>query len=408
MTRSLGSVPFVLIDDARPHYARPQGEQPHGGGRPVMLYRDPAERIEARSIAQVRPALDRVRQAQQRGLHAAGFLSYEAGLALEERLGRLDTRLREDDPPLLWFGLFETAEPLSDAQMADLLGEGQARGVQAAPLIDRAAYERAFAAVRERIVAGDIYQANLTFPCHVAVGGDPLAFYRTVRPWAAAGHGALVFTGDHWLLSFSPELFFSLEGRDLTTRPMKGTALRDADPARDAAHARELASDPKQRAENLMIVDLLRNDLSRIAEPGSVAVPHLFTVESYPTVHQMVSTVTGRLAEGLRAVDALEALFPCGSITGAPKIRAMEIIHEVERSPRGPYTGSIGVIDAQGDALFNVAIRTICVKDGADIGVIGLGSGLVVDSVAANEWHECLDKGRFLSSPQAGGDDERG
>lgn len=396
MSRPLDSVPFVLMDDARPH-----------GGRPAMLYRDPVERIETRTLAQVRPALDRLRQAQGRGLHAAGYLSYEAGLALEGRLERLDPRLREGDPPLLWFGLFETAERLSPEQLAGVLGEGRARGARAEPLIDRAAYDRAFAGVRDRIIAGDIYQANLTFPCRVPVGDDPLAFYRAVRPQAAAGHGALVFTGDHWLLSFSPELFFSLEGRALTTRPMKGTALRDADPARDAANARELASDPKQRAENLMIVDLLRNDLSRIAKPGSVAVPHLFTVESYPTVHQMVSTVTGQLTDGLSAVDALEALFPCGSITGAPKIRAMEIIHELESAPRGPYTGSIGVISAAGDALFNVAIRTISVKDGEDVGVIGLGSGLVVDSVAANEWHECLDKGRFLS-PSHGGRDDAG
>ncbi len=146
-----------------------------------------------------------------------------------------------------------------------------------------------------------------------------------------------------------------------------------------------------------MIVDLLRNDLSRIAVPGSVAVPDLFTVESYPTVHQMVSGVTARLAPGRDAIDALAALFPCGSITGAPKIRAMEIIHAQECRARGPYTGTVGFVDAGGDACFNVAIRTICVKEGAENGVIGLGSGLVADSTVVSEWNECLDKGRFLS-----------
>jgi len=401
MSRMPVSVPFVLLDDARVE-----------GRRPLMLYRNPVEQIMARTLDEVRPALAKLREGQARGLHAAGYLAYEAGLALEPKLARIDARQGVEDAPLLWFGLFEQAEELDEAALDALLGQGPGQGeatpATPEPLVDQQGYEAAFDRVHEHIVAGDIYQANFTFPCRVRVGDDPLAFYRTIRPRAAAGHGALVFTGTHWLLSFSPELFFQLEGRALTTRPMKGTALRSPDPVVDRAYAEELASDPKQRAENLMIVDLLRNDLSRIAEPGSVQVPHLFTVESYPTVHQMVSTVTGRLADGLGAADALEALFPCGSITGAPKIRAMEIIHEVERHPRGAYTGSIGVIEAGGDALFNVAIRTICVKDGAQDGMIGLGSGLVVDSMAVNEWHECLDKGRFLSFPLAGDADERG
>ncbi len=394
MSLSPVSAPFVLIDDARSQ-----------GARPAMAYRHPVEVIAARSLEEVRPALHALRAARARGLHAAGYMSYEAGFALEPRLRHLDPRLGEGDPPLLWFGLFETAE-LVEPDALSLRAEADGLHAAPVPLIDRAGYDAAFARIREAIVAGDIYQANFTFPCTVEVGDDPLAFYRAVRPRASAGHGALVFTGEHWLLSFSPELFFALDGRTLTTRPMKGTALRDSDLARDDAQARALAADPKQRAENLMIVDLLRNDLSRIAEPGSVAVPHLFTVESYPTVHQMVSTVTGRLEEGRDAVDVLEALFPCGSITGAPKIRAMEIIHEVEPHARGPYTGSIGVIDAEGDALFNVAIRTVSVKYGDSIGTIGLGSGLVVDSVAANEWHECLDKGRFLSTSPTGGADD--
>ncbi len=397
MSRTPISVPFVLMDDARME-----------GRRPLMLYRNPVEQIVARTLAEVRPALDRLREGQARGLHAAGYLAYEAGLALEPKLAKIDARLGVEDAPLLWFGLFEKGEELDDAALDALLGHGDATLTPPEPVVSQHEYEAAFARVHEHIVAGDIYQANFTFPSRVHVGENPLASYRMIRPRAAAGHGALVFTGTHWLLSFSPELFFQLEDRALTTRPMKGTALRSPDPATDLANAEVLASDPKQRAENLMIVDLLRNDLSRIAEPGSVQVPHLFAVESYPTVHQMVSTVTGNLVAGLGAVDALEALFPCGSITGAPKIRAMEIIHEVERHPRGPYAGSIGVIEARGNALFNVAIRTICVKDGAQNGVIGLGSGLVVDSIAVNEWHECLDKGRFLSFSLGGGSDERG
>lgn len=378
--------PFVLLDDARP-----------GGG--AALYRAPVGTIRADRLDEVEPALDALRAARAKGLHAAGYLAYEAGFALEPRLRGLDPRHAPGDPPLLWFGLFARKEPVAPGVL-DGAAEG---GAEAEPTIRREAYWAGFAAVRRAILAGDVYQANLTFPCSVDVGADPAAFYRAVRPRAAAGHGALLFTGAHWLLSFSPELFFTLEGGVLTTRPMKGTARRRADAAQDAAAARELAADPKQRAENLMIVDLLRNDLARIAEPGSVAVPRLFAVERYPTVHQMVSTVTARLAAGRDAVDALRALFPCGSITGAPKIRAMELLHGLEARARGPYTGAVGVLEAGGDAAFNVAIRTLCVREGDTRGTLGLGAGLVVDSVAANEWDECLDKGRFLAVGLAGG-----
>lgn len=379
--------PFLLFDDARVDASRP--------GR---LYCEPVAVIEARTPDEVGPAMDRLGVARKAGLHVAGYMSYEAGYALEPKLRALDPRGDEGAPPLLWFGLFEGFEEV-DPRDASWLSGALAPPVSVPePVISEQDYAAGFAAVREAIVAGDIYQANFTFPCRVAVGPDPVAFYRAVRPRAAAGHGALVFTGGHWLLSFSPELFFTLECGQLTARPMKGTAPRDADPARDAAHARALAADPKQRAENLMIVDLLRNDLSRIALPGSVRVPELFTVESYPTVHQMTSTVIAQIDPAHDAVEALAALFPCGSITGAPKIRAMEIIHEQERHARGPYTGSIGYIDPGGDACFNVAIRTICVKDGEEEGAIGLGSGLVADSTATSEWNECLHKGRFVSS----------
>lgn len=394
MGARLPSTPFVLLDDARSG----------GAARPARLYADPVGIVRADRMADVVPALERLRAAQSEGLHVAGFMGYEAGYALEPRLSGLDVRWESDAPPLLWFGLFDRVEEIAAEQVPALFPAHHGRLTTPAPLISRADYAAAFAAIREKIIAGDIYQANLTFPSAVDVGDDPAALYGAIRPHAAAGHGALVFTGDHWLLSFSPEQFFALEGDRLVTRPMKGTALRDADPARDAASAAALRADPKQRAENLMIVDLLRNDLSRIAAPGSVAVPELFSIESYPTVHQMTSAVTARVRDGLDAIDALSALFPCGSITGAPKIRAMEIIHAIEGCARGPYTGTIGAIDRDGNAAFNVAIRTICVKKGAKQGVIGLGSGLVADSEAESEWQECLDKSRFLT----GGANDRG
>jgi len=263
------------------------------------------------------------------------------------------------------------------------------------PLISRADYDRAIARVKAYIAAGDIYQANLTFPARVALLGDPLAFYARLRR-AAAGWGGVVFTGEHWLLSASPELFYTRVGDRLTARPMKGTSTRRADPAEDAAAARRLTEEPKERAENLMIVDLLRNDFSRVAAPGSVAVPRLFEVETYPTVHQMTSTITATVADpDLPPFGVVEALFPCGSVTGAPKIRAMEIIDELEMAPRGPYTGSIGGWTDAGES-FNVAIRTLVMGVGDSHARLGLGSGVVADSQAAAEWQECLDKGAFV------------
>ena len=265
------------------------------------------------------------------------------------------------------------------------------------PLIQEDAYYAAFDRVQEYIRAGDIYQVNLTFPCATRFHGDLMALYGAVRPRQRAGYGGVIRTGSHDILSFSPELFFTCVRGQLTARPMKGTAVRSADARRDVMLARELESDPKQRAENLMIVDLLRNDLSRVSRAGTVTVPDLFHVESYPTVHQMVSTIRARLLPGLSPVDVLRVLFPCGSITGAPKVRAMEIIGEVEPFPRGVYTGAVGWIDPDGDAAFNVAIRTICVEEGRPEGLLGLGSGIIADSDAASEWAECLAKGRFLA-----------
>jgi para-aminobenzoate synthetase/4-amino-4-deoxychorismate lyase len=235
-------------------------------------------------------------------------------------------------------------------------------------------------------------QANLTFSAQVAISGDPISVYRHLRAAAAAPYCALVHTGKAWVLSLSPELFFSLERGHLTARPMKGTAARGASAVADDAAAAALAADPKNRAENLMIVDLLRNDFARIAVPGSVAVPALFTVERYPTLLQMTSTITATTAAS--PVDVIRAIFPCGSITGAPKIRAMEVIASIENAPRGLYTGSIGFISGT-DAAFNVAIRTLTLT-GSGLAQIGLGAGIVADSIAADEWRECLAKGAFL------------
>jgi para-aminobenzoate synthetase / 4-amino-4-deoxychorismate lyase len=373
MTRLSTAKPFVLLDDAREE-----------GAAPARLYTDPVEIITTRNPAEV-PAF--LATLKSRDAHVAGFIAYEAGHGLEPKLSRLVSNPAEDAPPLLWFGVFEGYEEIAPDAVADLFPPETGAWIGSPrPRIPYATYETALAKVKDYIAAGDIYQANLTFACDVAMMGDPLAVYAGLRERAKAGYGGIVWTGEDWLLSLSPELFFALKDGKLTTKPMKGTATRGADAASDAAAVARLQSDPKQRAENLMIVDLLRNDLSRVAVAGSVAVPQLFHVETYPTVHQMISTVTAQLSEGVDAVDVISTIFPCGSITGAPKIRAMEVISEVEASPRSAYTGSIGRIDPGGDAAFNVAIRTLHLRGRENRATMGLGSGIVADSESGDEW----------------------
>lgn len=376
----------MLLDDARP------------GGADARLYRDPVRIVTAQRPEEVHVALAALDAARSERLHAAGYLAYEVGHALEPRLGTPVT-----SGPLLWFGLFERFETIAAEDVTALLPDPAGAWIgRPRPGITRAAYDAAFARVHEWIEAGDIYQANLSFRAAVRVLGDPLAAYAAIRGRAAAGYGGIVWTGDDWLLSFSPELFFALRDGELIARPMKGTTPRGATPEEDEAAKATLTTDAKQRAENLMIVDLMRNDLTRIAAPGSVKVPELFKVETYPTLHTMVSTVSARLAEGTSIGAVLAATFPCGSITGAPKIRAMEVIGAVEPDPRGPYTGSIGRIDANGDAAFNVAIRTLHLPRAGETASIGLGSGVVADSRAGEEWDECLAKGAFLTRGQLG------
>ncbi|HEY0958127.1 MAG TPA: aminodeoxychorismate synthase component I [Novosphingobium sp.] len=388
--------PFILLDDARPE-----------GASDARLYRGPAELVVARRIDQVEDALKRIEVLAGQGMHLAGYLAYEAGLALEPRLAPLAASRTGAAGPLVWFGAFADCETIPAAEVPQWLA-AHAKGPGSVgafdPQLSFGGYAAAFARLQEAIRAGDIYQANLTFPLAASWRGDPLALYAAIRPAAGAGYGGVICDGAHWLLSFSPELFFALKEGAATVKPMKGTRPRSRDAAEDARLAAELASSAKDRAENLMIVDLMRNDLSRVAQPGSVRVESPFAVETYPTVHQMVSTVRARLQSGRNAIDLIRALFPCGSITGAPKIRAMELIGEVERDARGPYCGTIGRIDPSGDAAFNVAIRTLRLtpgENGRGQAVLGVGSAIVADSKALTEWRECLVKGGFVRETAA-------
>ena len=392
--------PFILLDDARP-----------AGASAARLYRGPKEVVVARRAAEVAPALERIDALRQQGFDVVGYLAYEAGLALEEKLAALADERSGAMGPLLWFGAFEGFEPIAAEDVpAWLAAEAQPGIAQIGPLepqLSAGGYGAAFAALQDAIASGDIYQANLTFPLAGSFRGDPLALYAALRPAAGAGYGGVVFDGTHWLLSCSPELFFAERDGAAMVKPMKGTRPRGRSEAEDAALAAELAVSEKDRAENLMIVDLLRNDLSRVAEPGSVRVEKPFAIESYPTLHTMTTTVRARLRPGNGAVDMVRALFPCGSITGAPKIRAMELIDEVERDARGPYCGAIGRIDAAGDAAFNVAIRTLRLtpgENGRGRAVLGVGSAIVADSQPIDEWRECLIKGGFVRLRAGGAD----
>jgi para-aminobenzoate synthetase component 1 len=363
------------------------------GGRPALF--QGAERlVVAGGADEVAPALAALDAARAAGKWVAGYLSYEAGYALEPRLAPLMPA--PHGTPLLAFGVFDGPQ---DAAQVLAQAAAAAPDVALQPLramISRADYGAAMDRVMGYIAAGDCYQINLTFPLQTRLSGTALGLYGALRARQAVGHGAFVDLGvGPVLVSRSPELFIATDasGR-IEARPMKGTAPRDADPVRDAELAEELRASAKGQAENLMIVDLLRNDIARVSKVGSVKVPKLFAVESYATLHQMVSTVVGQLAGPASMGGVMAALFPCGSITGAPKIRAMEIIHQVEPQPRGAYCGAIGWMAPDGAASFSVAIRTLSLF-GADV-VLNVGGGVVQDSTADGEWEEALWKARYV------------
>lgn len=293
--------------------------------------------------------------------------------------------------PLAWFGVF------SSTRQGPLLLNDHAQDWSFAmeSTISDVEYQNRVKSVIDHIEAGSAYQVNLTFPSLVQIS-NLLDYYARIRRKSRAMFGAIVSTGQHQVLSFSPELFFRLSGASVEARPMKGTRARGTCPLTDSRAASELANSPKERAENLMIVDLLRNDLSRICEPGSVQVPELFNIEKYPTLWQMTSTVIGQLQPERDVLDVLRSLFPCGSIVGAPKIIASQIIASLEQFDRGLYTGSIGWI-RRDEAIFNVAIRTLQIeKDGEGYsGRLDVGAGIVADSQPLAEWNECMTKASF-------------
>ena len=266
------------------------------------------------------------------------------------------------------------------------------------PLVARDEYDQSVTRIRELIAAGDTYQVNYSFPLTSVFNGDAFAWYRDLCLAQGAQYSVYLDLGRYKVLCLSPELFFERRGNHVITRPMKGTVRRGRWPAEDRELAHWLANSAKDRAENVMIVDLLRNDLGKVSVPGSVRVSSLFDLERFETVWQMTSTVESTLRDGTSLVDLMRALFPCGSITGAPKIRTMQIIRELERFPRGAYTGAIGLLKPGGDCVFNVAIRTVVIDTETGVATFGVGGGVTIDSTAEREYEECLVKSRFLHS----------
>jgi para-aminobenzoate synthetase / 4-amino-4-deoxychorismate lyase len=363
------------------------------------LFERPAEIIRADNPDEVGAALTALQGGIARGLHAAGFFSYELGYLLEPKLTHLLPQHRK--VPFLWFGLYTAPRQLTGAEVQSWLTEeaiGNPTLGELAHTWDSASYLKRFDEVQKNIRSGDIYQLNLTFKAKFNLEGSPLALYRDLRLKQRVAYAGIVDTGDATILSASPELFIKQHDRIIETRPMKGTAPRAGTPEGEAEVRIALSKDVKNRAENLMIVDLMRNDLGRIADLGTVTVTDLFTVETFKTLHQMTSGVEAHLKEGIGIVDILKAIFPPGSITGAPKIRAMELIRELETESRGVYCGAIGRFSPDGSSQFNVAIRTAII-DRKGAGEMGIGSGVVADSDGPKEYAECLLKMKFLTDP---------
>lgn len=363
----------------------------------ALLFKKPFEVVSCTRLEDVPDCLSRLETAQQDGSYAAGFLAYELGFAFEQKLR---DRFVETGEPLMWFGLYDAPSELSlDEARAFLAGIAAGQGAETtAPQFDmsRPQYEEAFSRAQKHLAQGDIYQVNLTMRARFTHKGCAERLFLNLMRRQPVEFAALVRMNDRTVVSLSPELFLERSGTRLRTKPMKGTAPRGRSGSEDMRIGKELASDPKQRSENTMIVDLMRNDLSRISETGSVRVTKLCEVERYLSLHQMTSTVEARVPPDVGFSDIISRLFPCGSITGAPKLSAMQIADDLESGPRGVYTGSIGYLKPGGDFRLNVAIRTLQLRDDG-AGVAGTGSGVVFESGAAPEYDECALKLRFMS-----------
>lgn len=373
--------------------------------RHSYLFLDPVEVFSANTPEELYSLFRWMETMRERGLHLAGYFGYECGYHLDYRGDPISPPAPEaDPPPMAWFGAY-LAPCLFDHKTGSFLGAEpppassahlpEIFAAEALLDIPEEDYRQKILRIKQYIEAGDTYQVNFTDSITVPSPQNAAAAFTVLSAAQPVAYSALLHIGNRHILSLSPELFFRIHGGRMTTRPMKGTMPRGLDLFEDEQQAARLAADEKNRAEHLMIVDLLRNDLGRICRMGSVQTDPLFTVERYRTLLQMTSTISGELRDHLTLREIFQAIFPSGSITGAPKIRTMQIIRELERYPRGVYTGSIGHIAPSGDAVFNVAIRTLVVSHG--VARMGVGGGIVADSDPLSEYRECQLKCSFLT-----------
>ena len=355
-----------------------------------VVFTNPVKILQAHRLEEIPHTMAEIEKALQDGYYAAGFVSYEAAPAFQAEM-----KVRPaSDFPLIWFGVFE--EP--DRSGEELAQEGKYSVSDWRMASFPEQYQKGIRAIKKAIEEGHTYQVNYTERLHADFRGSDFGFYRQLARNQQAGYGAYLNIGGHSILSASPELFFKVQNGKLATKPMKGTAPRGRTLEEDKARIAELLASEKERAENLMIVDLLRNDMSRLATKGSVKVDKLFEVETYPTVHQMTSTITAELKPDLNIMDWFKALFPCGSITGAPKISTMQTIAELESTPREVYCGAIGYISPAKNAVFSVPIRTVVVDKETSRARYGVGGGVTWDSTSEGEFKELQTKAEVLTA----------
>lgn len=355
------------------------------------LFHSPIEILTASTLNEIPEVFRRIEYHRTQGRWFAGYAAYECGYHFDTVIHSFTN---SGTLPLIWFGVYSSPTSLSAELLDGILLDDTPSIVDPRMTIDARDYSTTIDRIKEYIVNGDTYQVNFTDRYEFGHSGKPHDLYFALRQKQHVPYGAFLNTGAAQILSFSPELFFRRNGRTITTTPMKGTSRRGKNSEEDEQLSVWLRNDEKNRSENLMIVDLLRNDIGRICENGSVRVTEMYAVERFETVLQMTSTVSGTVKPDVTYYDMFKALFPCGSVTGAPKIRTMQIIHELERHPRGVYCGAIGYIAPDDQAVFSVAIRTITLT--GTTGVMGVGSGIVYDSVAEKEYEECQIKAAFL------------
>ncbi len=377
------TAPFVFLESALPNQSNNKS----------FLFEGFKEIVTFEPKNNLREFFRKIQYYHEKGYWLCGYLAYELGYFLEPSLSGLKKKI---DYPLAWIGVcekpieFRCQREIKNSSLPDIFYE--AGSIQ--PLIKKGQYKKAIQKIKCYLEEGQTYQVNYTFKAQARFKGNPLGLYFDLRKTQPTHYTAFINTGDFKFLSFSPELFFKIKNNKIISQPMKGTSARGFDSKEDKKSKKELSKSKKIRAENIMIVDLLRNDLGRISE--KVLTPSLFDIEKHKTLYQMTSTIEAKLKKGLTIKDIIKALFPCGSVTGAPKIKTMQIIGELEPSWRGIYTGSIGYVAPNKNSCFNVAIRTVEINKNKEVN-LGVGGGIIHDSDWQDEYSEALLKADFFS-----------